>query len=129
MDTYWTETLFIAFTFYFLYSVSHFTYASMIWRFWLFFLLNHWSWIWPFTFYIQFVTSHTHQWYEHINYFSTEPIIISFTFYLLHPVSHFTYVSMIYTYGPCRIEPILTALTFYILHSISQITSMRLKFV
>ena len=62
--------------------------------------------------------------------FWIEPIIMSFTFYLLHPVSHFTYVSMIYTYGPCRIEPILTALTFYILHSISQLTytSMRLNF-
>ena len=109
----------ISFTFYLLHSVCHFTNASMIWKYGLFFIQPLAI---AFTFYILHSVSH----FTYASMIWTNWLFLNWTtgrsFYLLHPVSHYKYALMIWTMDSVWIEPLVTAFTFYLLHSVSHFT-------
>ena len=91
------QPMVFAFTFYLLHSVNHFTYTLMIWMYGPF--LDGSTGI---NFYLLTLTlrNSLHISINDINTWTllVQPLLLAFSFYFLHPVRHFTYASMIWTY-------------------------------
>ena len=98
----WRYGLFIYSTtgpsFYLLHPVSHYKYALMIW---IYGHLLDWNTVHSFYLLLFTFSKSLHICINDLKIFtlfSFKPLVMDLTFYLLHPVCHFTFASMIWTY-------------------------------